>query len=234
VFTLLAVVAAVFGYLVATLEHSGFGDIWHEIFWLIVDVLLTSFVIEQLLTRDQEVQRRREDEFAFRTFSGATMDQLRRIVRLPSDTRQSSVATAVLEPKQFAISMASSASEVSNSDSIDGAIYGESYINISNTLRTIATGYIRLISSNREEMAKNYAELTDLANRWQWFYELTRAGDVLPSDAPKEPYERESWQRRHQQIESEKASALGVIKETARKLAEVAEHATGKQVPSVA
>lgn len=38
--------------------------------------LSTSFVIESLLSHDAAVRRRREDSFAFRTFTGAMLDQL--------------------------------------------------------------------------------------------------------------------------------------------------------------
>ncbi len=76
VFTLLVATAAVCAILAFRADNKVFDGIFSELFWLLLGVLLTTFALESLLSRDLEERRKREGSFGFRTMCGAALDML--------------------------------------------------------------------------------------------------------------------------------------------------------------
>jgi hypothetical protein len=200
-----------------------FDDLWSQLFWLVAGVLLTTFVLESLLTRDLDARRKREDLFAFQTFTATLLDLLVSMTDRQSDVgRQSMMVAAVRASAEFGQTAKMVVSDLDSARELVSAKYLETYIHISNELRGLAVGYIRVFSRSREEMVELYSGLVALASRWVYRDELSdgarRYVDSLADSDPNKDLRR----RAAAQHERE---ALALVRDTASYLADLARRA---------
>jgi hypothetical protein len=144
------------------------GTIWTELFWMITGVIGTTLLLESVLERDAAARRRREDTFAFRTFSGAILTSILEVVEAREEHRKAIIAAAVTDNVRFASEASNVQEQLAVSTHVSDERYLQVWLDVSNSLRDLARGYIRLFSSSHEEMAQHYYDLRDLALQWNY------------------------------------------------------------------
>jgi hypothetical protein len=225
VFGTLAVLALGFALAGQVAGGRTFDDAWTQLFWLTVGILVTSFVIQSLLSHDAEARRRREDSFAFRTFTGAMLDQLSGIVGAAPAPQASVMAAAIGSAEEFAAKAADAGRGVRAAGAVDADAYLRGYLDIASGLRNLAVGHTRTFSSSRQQMVDSYGRLMALAARWDYRDELSsrfRKDTATLADPAREQETRQAA-----------AAALEVVRDTAAYLAELAGRATRPGMPAV-
>ncbi|PTL75546.1 hypothetical protein [Vitiosangium sp. GDMCC 1.1324] len=129
------------------LNLNVFAGFWSELFWLIIGIVVISFVLETLLAHDLERQRREDVEFAFRTFTGAVLDDLLEMVRTRNPRPPSPMAAALQDLTRFAISAKEVAAHVGTAEGLNLDSYLQRSQNVGSGLRELAVGYVRIFSS---------------------------------------------------------------------------------------
>jgi hypothetical protein len=194
-------------------------------------VLLTSFLLEALLTRDIAYRRRLEDGFAFRTFVAAMMDRLLEIAGREPVSSGGLIARAADPPAAFAAAAAQVAELVQAADTVQPDAYQRNYIDFGGGLKDLGRNYIRLFARGRDEMASVYLELLDLAGRWEYMDALSsgarRAAEESRGTSDLQLIERD----RARYADAERA-ALSVAQDTATTLAGLSTKATLGGMPA--
>jgi hypothetical protein len=220
VLAILAVACAVVG---RVTRRRVLDDALKQGFWLIVGVLLTSFVIESLVSLNLDARRREQDTFAFQTFTGAMLDQLTTIVGVPPEAATSVMVSATDSPASFAHSAQAAAQRVRAGRAVDPDAYLVNYLDIGSGLRDLAINHIGIFTSSRRDMVQTYGRLNELASRWRYLDELSsgyrQATDSRSDSDPEKA-------RRKRETAKASAVALQAATETAAYLAEVAARAT--------
>jgi hypothetical protein len=229
VFGTVTVLAAGFAAAGVIRDERVFAGAWNQLSWLTLGILVTSFVIESLLSRDLQAQCRREDQFAFRTFAGEPLERLAGMVGIAPAPQASVMAAAIETPKVFAQVAKAAAERIIAAQTINPDAYTRSYIDVSSALRNLAVGYIRLLASSRREMIEIYGRLLALA-ACREYRDALSAGfrrsteEFLDGDSLKAT--------RRQETVRASADALSVVHDTAAFLATLAEHAVRRGTPS--
>ncbi|MFI5116772.1 MAG: hypothetical protein ACHP8B_08735 [Terriglobales bacterium] len=230
-FVALALIAAVS--LRAALKSGGkfFDDFWSELFWLSLGIIATTFVLEQILSHNQEVLRRNEDAFAFRTSTGWLMGLLFKMSEPAQNLSDDLAASALSGNREFAESAERANRMISATTAVEPDVYHQHYLDLSSGLRGLAQSYIRLFSSSREEMLQNYRQLEDLASRWNYSDSLSVSFSRYTASLRADDPVRIS---REAETESNRLEALNVLKDTGRVLSQLAcKAATGKGMRAV-
>src|SRR2546426_2428094 len=76
IFVMLAVIAIPLGFLAAKKDQTFQINLWSQLFWLTIGTLATTFILNTILERGSAARRRKEDQFAFRTFMATVMSSL--------------------------------------------------------------------------------------------------------------------------------------------------------------
>jgi len=164
-FITLLLLAAVFFIAGYYLQEDFLSDLWSQLFLLILGALITTFVLEAILRRDAQQRARAKDAFAFRTFSANILNALQAVVEL-KQTNQEVFEAALSDNKRFAKAAAEISSQIELSPGFDPDAYLKYRLDFASGLREFSRGYIRLFTTNRQDMLTEYRELNELANRW--------------------------------------------------------------------
>lgn len=222
IFLLLALFAAAFLLLGLQSDPAFLPDVWSQLFWLTVGTILTTFVLGTILERDQITRSRREDQFAFRTFTSGMLRLLLEMAGSPPELRDLLVRT-LFDKREFADAAEKAAQFLSSSAaSLNAASYQQYYLDVASGLRDLSRGYIRVFSSSRQEMVDNYCALQALAARWVYSDALTVGyREYTESLSPADEH------RRKRELETQRRSkeALETLKDTANFLSVLAQRA---------
>lgn len=167
-FIVLSIVAAVLA-LLAWRTGPGFSsNVWNELFWMTTGALATTLLLELVLERDAAARRRREDTFAFRTFSASILTSILEIAEAPEERGEAVATAAVAGSTVFAAETSKVREEVAASSGVNDQCYLQVYGDISSALRDLAREYVRLFSSSHADMAQQYRALFILARQWEY------------------------------------------------------------------
>lgn len=233
IFAALAALAVLWAAIGSSRQDGFWNDIWAELFWLTIGVILITFILESILERDLQARRRKEDSFAFRTFAGALLDRLGTIAT-PSAGEASghgSVRQAALTtPKEFATVAGAMSAKLATTTGVNGEAYNLHYLDMASGLRGFATNHIRLFSASREEMVDQYGRLMQLADKWRYQDVLRAESKAFTTSLAADDPRRVGLRQQERVAEAE---AVALLRETAEVIAELARRATKPGVPSV-
>lgn len=174
IFGVLAVLALGLAFIGLRSESHFFQDIWHELFWLIIGIIATTFILDAIIEEGQAVRRRNADAFAFRTFAVNLMHLLMRIKNMEIG-KDNLMTSAINGKKEFAETFAKAVHVLTiNENPINGDEYNNCNIKVGGSLTDFARNYIRLFCSSKEQMVNSFHHLTELANRWVYKGELVK------------------------------------------------------------
>jgi hypothetical protein len=217
---LLAVVFFVAGYY---LQEDFLSDLWSQLLFLVLAALITTFVLEAILRRDAQQRGRAKDAFAFRTFSANILNALQAVVEL-KQTSEKVFEAALSGNKQFATAAAEVAAQIELSPGFDPDAYERYSLDIASGLRDFSRGYIRLFTTNRQDMLTQYRDLNELANRWSYMDELSeRARKHTATLTPEDPDKLLREAAFRAQVASARDAAVLTAKKVAVLAAKVAE-----------
>jgi len=220
IFIILIVLAGAFGLLGFRSNSAFFDDLWSQLFWMIIGVIVTVFALETILQQDQEARRRKEDAFAFRTFTANMMRLLLKMGDASSNLQDDIMKAALAGNKEFATAAEKANAAISSMTNIRADPYDLSGGEILNGLKDLSRNYIRLFSSSQKEMVQTYKDLQELASNWKYRGALTDG--FLAYTKSLDPGSRERQER-----EAETAHQIGEVQQlsidTARYLMELAQ-----------
>ena len=220
IFLVLTLFAIAFFFLAAQSEVTFLHDLWSQLFWLTVSTIATTFVLGSILDLDQKTRYRDADAFAFRTFTSRMLTQLLEISGSSSELKDPLVQSALFEKKKFASTTEAAARAVSSATNFSPSAYQQYYSDIANGLRDLARNYIRLFTSNNNEMVETYNFLQSLAARWIYHDALSEAfGKATQSLDPV----NENRHLREEETLHELQIAQETIKDTANYLSQLAQ-----------
>ncbi|MEA3047805.1 MAG: hypothetical protein QOJ53_2137 [Sphingomonadales bacterium] len=186
----LIALAGLFGYFAWASDAQFRTGLMTNAFWTLVGIIATTFLLEALLKRDVRNRRRRDSEFAFRTFSGTALASIGRIVGLDCASAEAPLEAALQDNRRFAEAALALAAKIRAADAIDGPLYDRTYLDVGSKLRDLSMGHVRTFSRNKQEMLTHFGELQDLGQGWRYRSSLRDgAGDTVPdylSDGEKE------------------------------------------------
>jgi hypothetical protein len=96
--------------------------IWEELLWLLVGAMVTTFILESLLSRDLDNRRKDDAVFGFRIIAGRTLDILHLMTISTEDTGRESgraLKSAVCSPALFAEAAAELSQEIQAASSLN-------------------------------------------------------------------------------------------------------------------
>jgi hypothetical protein len=201
------------------------GTIWTELFWMITGAIATTLLLESVLERDAAARRRQEDTFAFRTFSGAILTSILEVVEAREEHSKAIVAAALADNVRFAAEASNVQDQLAAYTHVNDERYLQVYLDVSNSLRDLARGYIRLFSSSHEEMVQHYYDLRGLARRWDY------RGTLSPQHKAIWENMRPDDPRRAREIDAlrnEREAVARLLTDTAKYIAETAHRVSTK------
>lgn len=216
IFVLLALIAAILGVLAARNDATFRGTVWSQVFWLTVGTLATTFLLNRILEKDVASRRRKEDQFAFRTFVATTVSSLLDMSNADPVITNELMASALTDNKKFAHAIKNARDLISTAAMIQTDAYASSYLDIASHLRDLANRFIRLFSSNEQEMVQHYQSLQRLARGWIYRDHFSeRSQNYTNSLEQTDPVR----QKREAELASEIADVQVLLKETTEYLA---------------
>lgn len=223
----------------AVLLGDGALDVWgSELFWLALNVLLVTLLLEAVLARDVHRRRKSEVEFGFQTRMALLAEELIGLVRESEKTQPPSPLWAIDgSPKAFAAGVSPSMTYVECAAAIASERYDESYGMIGAWLRELGQNYVRLFSRDQEAMLMNYRALQACAKRWRYQYELTPDAEArtrrLAEDVQREPdlgatkQELADWRAEEDAVRDD---VLELLRSTGVLLHDLLRQSTGRRV----
>ena len=231
IFIALTLLAIVFGLLAIKNDATFENTFWSQLFWLSAGTVATTFLVQTVLQRDLSVRQRKEDRFAFRSFSATIFRFLCQITGCEAGLLSQITLSALEGDKQFAEIMKQTTIIITDADTIKSELYHSYYLDIASHIRDIANRFIRLYSKNQKEMIEHYQNLQDLAQRWNYKDILSKDSQDYTNSLDMNDRNRK---KRETYFSEEIAEVKTLLKETAAYLSVLAERtATEKGMPSL-
>jgi hypothetical protein len=168
IFVILAAAIAVLGLLASRHDPKFAENAWSELFWLIAGALATTILLDSILERSAAARRRREDQFAFRTFTATVLASLLELMGAETQAINELMACALIGNEKFASASRKARDIIATVPDIRPPLYNPMYLDIASHLRALSERYIRIYSSTHEEMLEHYQRLQALARRWNY------------------------------------------------------------------
>jgi hypothetical protein len=216
IFVLLALIAAILGVLAAKNDPTFRGTVWSQVFWLTVGTLATTFLLNAILEKDLISRRRKQDQFAFRTFLATTMSSLLDLINADPVITNELMTSALIDNKKFARATQNARELISEAAMIQTNAYTSSYLDVASHLRDLANRFIRMFSSNEQEMVQHYQRLQRLARGWVYRDNFSERSQNYTNSLEHTNPEK---QKREAELASEIAEVQALLKETAEYLA---------------
>ncbi len=225
VFIVLTALAGGLAYVSWRTEAQFEESIWSELFWMTAGSIATTVLLESVLERDAATRRRKEDAFAFRTFTGSLVASLLDISDASPDERSAVITAALTDNARFAAAVSAVQMRIVAVSRFSEQRYLEHYLDVSNSLRDLARGYIRLFSSSYDEMVKRYNELLGIARRWEYrdTFRLERVAYWESLD-PQDPVRK----REQDALAGDRDRVARLLQDTAEYVADLAHHVATK------
>lgn len=219
VFVLVAAVAVLVGIQAIRHDPKFVESVWSELFWLIAAVLATTFFLDSILERSAEVRRRREDQFAFRTFATTVVAALFELVDADTSAGKQVMTSALAGNQEFAAASADARDLIAKATKVRTDLYNARYLDVASHLRSLSERYIRFFSHNHYEMLEYYRSLQALARRWSYRGALEDAySDFTKSLKPDDPAKK----KRDAEFARQLDEARQLLNDTAGCVAELA------------
>lgn len=225
IFIALSLIAVVFGILAGRKDVTFEVSIWSQLFWLTVGTIATTFFVNAVLERDLSARRRKEDEFAFRTFTATILYSLLQIVKAASLSLNQLAVSALESNKKFAEAAEQTRTAIAASAAIEPGLYNAHYLDVASHLRELANRFIRLYSKDHKEMIVHYQDLQELARRWN--YKDIFSEGALAYTNSLEPADRIRIER-EAEFSREVAAVKDLLKDTATYLSHLARRVADK------
>ena len=165
---LLAIVSVPLGVQAVRNDPSFAATLWSQLFWLTVGTLATTFVLNAILERGIATRRRKEDRFAFRTFTASVFSSLLTTVNAAASYSTELMTSALADKPGFAKECGDARDFIAGVASFQQDAYSAHYLDVANHLRELANRFIRLFSNTQQEMLDHYHALQELARRWRY------------------------------------------------------------------
>lgn len=219
VFIVLVLIAAGLGFLAARNDATFRATLWSQMFWLTIGTIATTFLLNAILERDLAARRRKQDQFAFRTFTGTILSSLLDITSARLTVTNQLMSSALTGNKEFAQSAQTTSELISKATEIQPDAYHSHYLDVANHLRDLANRFIRLYSANYEEMVEHYQNLQRLARKWN-YRDVFSEGSISYTNSldPADPVRKS----REASLAGEMAEAKALLIETAAYLSDLA------------
>lgn len=231
IFIILTFIAALFGILAVKKDATFQTTLWSQLFWLSVGTIATTFLLNAILERDLSARRRREDQFAFRTFTATILSSLLAMIDTRGAVLDQLVASALASNKKFAEAARNTSTLVAKATVINPESYDSHYLDVASHLRDLANRFIRLYSKSQQEMLEHYQNLQGLARRWIYRDVFAERSMVYTSSLdPTDPIR----QKREAEFSQEIVEVQKLLNDTASYLSDLAGRvATGSGIPAV-
>jgi hypothetical protein len=218
ILTILLLLAATLGFFALKTDPQFIPGLASQAFWMFTGVILTTFLLDALLKRERTTRERREQEFAFRSFTAFTLDAISSVVKLPAGSAEPVLEAAISGNRAFDQAIKPLVAQIESSIEVDGAAHSDRYLEIASRLRDLAFQHPRLFSRSEREMLAHFRKLHALAERWRYHDVLSRAGAAVVERATGEYREAKLLERTEAEREVGQAS-----RETAAYLATLSE-----------